>query len=158
MLRSALLNVMVQAARKAARSLKRDFGEVEKLQVSLKGPANFVSAADKRAEEILKTELLKARPGYGFLGEEGGTTEGTDDPGVGLVGALAMAAFLAEEAVARPGLGEVGEEHLLGALVGERDEVRRALQRHLQMLDLAKIAFQATAGAERGLDHDVDEG
>ena len=75
---SALLNVMTGAARKAGRALKRDFGEVEKLQVSLKGPANFVTAADKRAEETLKAELLKARPGYGFLGEEGGTHEGTD--------------------------------------------------------------------------------
>jgi myo-inositol-1(or 4)-monophosphatase len=78
MLQSALLNVMVQAARKAARSLKRDFGEVERLQVSMKGPANFVTVADQRAEEILRTELAKARPGYGFLGEEGGRTEGTD--------------------------------------------------------------------------------
>jgi myo-inositol-1(or 4)-monophosphatase len=78
MLRSALLNVMTAAARKAGRSLKRDFGEVEKLQVSLKGPANFVSAADHRAEEILRAELAKARPGYGFLGEEGGFEEGTD--------------------------------------------------------------------------------
>ena len=68
---SALMNVMTAAARKAARSLKRDFGEVANLQVSLKGPANFVSAADHRAEEILRTELLKARPGYGFMGEEG---------------------------------------------------------------------------------------
>ncbi len=75
---SALLNVMQAAARKAGRSLKRDFGEVAHLQVSLKGPANFVSAADHRAEEILRTELLKARPGYGFLGEEGGSHEGTD--------------------------------------------------------------------------------
>jgi myo-inositol-1(or 4)-monophosphatase len=75
---SALMNVMIGAARKAARSLKRDFGEVANLQVSLKGPANFVSAADHRAEEILRTELLKARPGYGFLGEEGGNSEGTD--------------------------------------------------------------------------------
>jgi myo-inositol-1(or 4)-monophosphatase len=75
---SALMNVMIAAARKAARSLKRDFGEVANLQVSLKGPANFVSAADHRAEEILRTELLKARPGYGFLGEEGGAHEGTD--------------------------------------------------------------------------------
>jgi myo-inositol-1(or 4)-monophosphatase len=75
---SALINVMLAAARKAARSLKRDFGEVEKLQVSLKGPANFVSAADHRAEDILHTELLKARPGYGFLGEEGGRREGSD--------------------------------------------------------------------------------
>jgi myo-inositol-1(or 4)-monophosphatase len=78
MLRSALLNVMVAAARKAARSLRRDFGEVENLQVSLKGPANFVSAADRKAEEILLGELAKARPGYGFLGEEGGVHEGSD--------------------------------------------------------------------------------
>jgi len=75
---SALLNVMIAAARKAARALKRDFGEVEKLQVSLKGPANFVSAADRRAEETLYAELAKARPGYGFLGEEGGSREGAD--------------------------------------------------------------------------------
>ena len=78
MLRSALLNVMIKAAHKAARALKRDFGEVEHLQVSLKGPANFVSAADHRAEEILCAELSAARPGYGFLGEEGVRREGTD--------------------------------------------------------------------------------
>jgi myo-inositol-1(or 4)-monophosphatase len=78
MLRSALLNVMIKAAHKAARALKRDFGEVEHLQVSMKGPANFVSAADRRAEEILCEELAAARPGYGFLGEEGGRREGSD--------------------------------------------------------------------------------
>src|SRR5256714_3965063 len=78
MLRSALLNVMIKAARKASRTLKRDFGEVEHWQVSLKGPANFVTAADRRAEEILREELTAARPGYGFLGEEGGRHEGTD--------------------------------------------------------------------------------
>jgi myo-inositol-1(or 4)-monophosphatase len=78
MFRSALVNVMVQAARKAGRSLKRDFGEVEQLQVSLKGPANFVTAADRRAEQILYEELTRARPGYGFLGEEGGRREGAD--------------------------------------------------------------------------------
>ena len=78
MLHSALLNVMIKAARQAARTLKRDFGEVEHLQVSLKGPANFVSSADRRAEQILREELAKARPGYAFLGEEGGRTEGTD--------------------------------------------------------------------------------
>jgi myo-inositol-1(or 4)-monophosphatase len=78
MLQSALLNVMVKAARQAARTLKRDFGEVEHLQVSLKGPANFVTAADRKAEEILRQELAKARPGYGFLGEEGGRFEGDD--------------------------------------------------------------------------------
>jgi len=79
MIRSALINVMTAAARKAARSLNRDFGEVEKLQVSLKGPANFVSAADKKAEEIIRTELMKARPGYGFIGEEGGKQTGSDE-------------------------------------------------------------------------------
>ncbi len=78
MLRSALLNVMIKAAQKAARGLKRDFGEVENLQVSLKGPANFVSAADHRAEAILKEELMTARPGYSFVGEESGLSEGTD--------------------------------------------------------------------------------
>jgi myo-inositol-1(or 4)-monophosphatase len=78
MQKSALLNVMVGAARKAARSLKRDFGEVENLQVSMKGPANFVTAADRRAEETLYAELSKARPGYGFVGEEGGKREGSD--------------------------------------------------------------------------------
>src|SRR5262245_5003321 len=78
MLRSALLNVMIKAARKASRTLKRDFGEIEHLQASLKGPANFVTAADLRAEEILRDELEHARPGYGFLGEEGGAREGSD--------------------------------------------------------------------------------
>jgi myo-inositol-1(or 4)-monophosphatase len=78
MIQSALINVMVKAARRAGRSLKRDLGEIENLQVSMKGPANFVSAADKRAEEMLYTDLSKARPGYGFLGEEGGIREGTD--------------------------------------------------------------------------------
>jgi myo-inositol-1(or 4)-monophosphatase len=75
---SALMNVMVGAARKAGRSLARDFGEVEQLQVSLKGPANFVSAADTRAEEILHKELSRARPGYGLLLEEHGEVEGAD--------------------------------------------------------------------------------
>ena len=78
MLQSALMNVMVKAARRAGRSLKRDLGEIENLQVSLKGPANFVSLADKRAEEMLYDDLSKARPGYGFLGEEGGSREGAD--------------------------------------------------------------------------------
>jgi myo-inositol-1(or 4)-monophosphatase len=78
MLHSALINVMVKAARRAGRSLKRDLGEVENLQVSLKGPANFVTMADKRAEEMLLTDLNKARPGYGFIGEEGGSRVGDD--------------------------------------------------------------------------------
>lgn len=72
------MNVMVAAVRKAARGLVRDFGEVENLQVSRKGPADFVSNADKRAERVLHRELEKARPGYGFLLEEGGEIKGTD--------------------------------------------------------------------------------
>lgn len=75
---SPLINVMVAAARKAGRSLARDFGEVENLQVSVKGPANFVTAADLRAEEILFKELSKAREGYGFLMEERGEVPGAD--------------------------------------------------------------------------------
>jgi myo-inositol-1(or 4)-monophosphatase len=78
MLRSALLNVMVQAAQKAGRTLRRDFGEIEKLQVSVKGPGNYATAADRKAEETLYKELTRARPGYGFLGEEGGAREGAD--------------------------------------------------------------------------------
>ena len=70
--------VMIAAARAAGRSLARDFGEVENLQVSKKGPADFVSNADHRAEEIIYSALAKARPGYGFVMEERGIVEGTD--------------------------------------------------------------------------------
>jgi myo-inositol-1(or 4)-monophosphatase len=76
--RSPIINVMAAAALKAARGLIRDFGEVEQLQVSVKGPSDFVSNADLRAERTLKTELTKARPGYALLMEESGTTEGSD--------------------------------------------------------------------------------
>jgi len=75
---SAAMNVMMAAARKAARPLVRDFGELENLQISQKAPGDFVTHADKRTETILIEELSKARPGYGFLGEEGGTIEGKD--------------------------------------------------------------------------------
>jgi myo-inositol-1(or 4)-monophosphatase len=78
MARSALLNVMVQAAMKAGRSLGRDFGEVQNLQVSLKGPGDYVSQADRKAEEIIHAELSRARPGYAFLMEERGAVEGED--------------------------------------------------------------------------------
>ncbi|KKB07408.1 inositol monophosphatase family protein [Devosia chinhatensis] len=78
MARSALLNVMVNAAIKAGKSLSRDFNEVENLQVSRKGPADFVSKADLRAEQIVYDELRKARPTYAFLMEEGGEVAGTD--------------------------------------------------------------------------------
>jgi myo-inositol-1(or 4)-monophosphatase len=77
-LRSPILNVMANAALKAARGLLRDFGEVEQLQVSVKGPGEFVSTADLKAERTLKTELTRARPGYGLLFEEGGAEAGTD--------------------------------------------------------------------------------
>jgi myo-inositol-1(or 4)-monophosphatase len=77
-MRSALLNVMVQAALAAGKSLVRDFGEVENLQVSRKGPADFVSNADKRAEQVVFDVLRKARPTYSFLMEEGGEVAGSD--------------------------------------------------------------------------------
>jgi len=75
---SANINVMIKAARKAGRSLMRDFKEVENLQVSSKGPGDFVSRADMKAEEILQEELMEARPNYGFLGEENGEIKGED--------------------------------------------------------------------------------
>ena len=77
--RSPLINVMVSAAMKASRGLRRDFGEVEQLQVSRKGPADFVSIADKRAEKILFEELANARPDFGFLMEEHGEIAGKRD-------------------------------------------------------------------------------
>jgi len=72
------MTVMQGAARKAARGLQRDFGEVETLQVSRKGPADFVTRADRQAERTIHEELSRARPGYGFLMEEAGEIEGTD--------------------------------------------------------------------------------
>ena len=87
-LRSALINVMVGAAHKAARGLLRDFGEVEQLQVSLKGPADFVSVADRRAEDTIHAELAKARPRYGFLMEERGEEVGEDSSNRWLVDPL----------------------------------------------------------------------
>jgi myo-inositol-1(or 4)-monophosphatase len=75
---SPILTVMINAARKAARGLQRDFGEVENLQVSVKGPGDFVTASDRKAEKIIREELLKARPLFGFLGEETGAMEGMD--------------------------------------------------------------------------------
>lgn len=75
---SPSLNVMIAAAKKAGRALIRDFGELENLQISRKGPADFVSTADSRTERILVEELTRARPGYGFLLEESGVVEGRD--------------------------------------------------------------------------------
>jgi len=78
MVGSANLNVMIRTARKAGRALLKDFGEVENLQVSAKGPADFVSRADRQAEEMIRDALLEARPTYGFLGEESKEIEGAD--------------------------------------------------------------------------------
>ena len=69
---SPKLNIMYKACMKASKSLIRDFGEIEKLQVSSKGPGDFVSSADKRTEKIIIEELLKAQPDYGILSEEAG--------------------------------------------------------------------------------------
>ena len=78
MVGSANLNVMLRAARKAGRALAKDFREVENLQVSMKGAGDFVSRADIAAEQIIKSELMNARPTYGWLAEEGGAEEGKD--------------------------------------------------------------------------------
>ena len=78
MAQSANLTVMINAVRKAARGVQRDFGEIANLQVSVKGPGNFVTAADKRCEKVIREELEKARPGYSFLMEESGSVTGSD--------------------------------------------------------------------------------
>jgi myo-inositol-1(or 4)-monophosphatase len=85
---SPLINVMTAAARKAARGLLRDFGEVEQLQVSKKGPSDFVSAADHRVESVLLRELRKARPDFGFLFEEQGAQAGADKGNVWVIDPL----------------------------------------------------------------------
>src|SRR5690606_39005986 len=151
MARSALLNIMVQAAFKAGRSLTRDFGEVENLQVSLKGPADFVSNADRRAEQIVFDELRKARPTYSFLMEEGGAIDGTDgqhrwivDPldgttnflhGIPLF-AVAIALERAGEIVASVVYNPVMDELFTaekggGAWLNDRQRLRVAGRRHL---------------------------
>lgn len=75
----AIITVMSRAAEKAAKSLKRDFHEVENLQISVKGPGDFVSAADKRAEKLIYEELSRAKPEAGFLMEESGEVDGKGD-------------------------------------------------------------------------------
>ncbi len=75
---SANLNIMIKAARKAGRGLLKDFNEVENLQVSSKGPGDFVSRADRRAEEVIREDLMEARPNYGWLGEESEPVAGKD--------------------------------------------------------------------------------
>ena len=85
---SATVQVMIDAARKASRGLVRDFGEVAELQVSRKGTADYVSAADLKAEQVLFEALTKARPGYGFLAEERGLVDGTDKTHVFIIDPL----------------------------------------------------------------------
>lgn len=87
-LNSPILNIMVKAAEKAARSLRRDFNEVEHLQVSRKGPADFVTAADTRAEKIIFEELKYAKPAYSFLMEESGQVKGDDKDHVWIIDPL----------------------------------------------------------------------
>lgn len=151
MARSALLSIMVNAARKAGRSLTRDFGEVENLQVSVKGPADFVSNADRNAEKIIHDELQKARPTYGFLMEEGGEEKGTDgqhrwiiDPldgttnflhGIPLF-AVAIALQRGEDIVASVILNPVTDELFVaekggGAWLDDRKRLRVANRKHL---------------------------
>jgi len=85
---SPIMTLMIRAAEKAGRALVRDFGEVEQLQVSRKGPADFVTAADKRSEQIIYEELQKGHPDYSFLMEESGQVKGKDPDNVWIVDPL----------------------------------------------------------------------
>jgi myo-inositol-1(or 4)-monophosphatase len=142
---------MVNAALKAGKSLSKDFGEVESLQVSRKGPADFVSKADLRAEQIVFDELRKARPTYAFLMEEGGEVEGTDgqhrwivDPLDGTTNflhsipmfAVAIALERNQEIVASVIFNPVMDELFTaekggGAWLNDRKRLRVAGRRHL---------------------------
>jgi len=82
---SANLNIMIKAAEKASRALIRDFGEIEKLQVSIKGPTDFVSNADLKAEKIIIEELKKARPYYSIISEEDGSELNKDKNNVWVI-------------------------------------------------------------------------
>lgn len=166
MARSALLNVMVSAALKAGKSLVRDFNEVENLQVSRKGPADFVSKADTRAEQIVFDELRKARPTYAFLMEESGEVAGTDgqhtwiiDPldgttnflhGIPLF-ACAIALKRGDEIVASVIYNPVMDELYTaekggGAWLADRKRLRVSARRHLSDAVVATgIKTQGTA-------------
>lgn len=85
---SPIMNIMIRAAEKAARGLLRDFGEVERLQVSKKGPGDFVTAADKRSEQVIFEELKKAKPDFSFMMEESGQIKGTDRDHVWIIDPL----------------------------------------------------------------------
>ena len=116
------LTVMANAAQKAAKRLLRDFAEVEQLQVSVKGPSDFVSQADLRAEQTLKEELNKARPGYAFLMEESGAS-GSDELGLALGG---RPAGRHHQLPARH--SALGDQHRAGAAAaGRRSELAAGL-------------------------------
>lgn len=85
---SPVMTMMIRAAEKAARGLLRDFNEVEHLQISRKGPGDFVTAADKKAEKTIFEELQKARPDFSFLMEEGGEVKGKDTDNVWIIDPL----------------------------------------------------------------------
>jgi myo-inositol-1(or 4)-monophosphatase len=85
---SPIMTMMIRAAEKAAKGLLRDFNEVEQLQISRKGPGDFVTAADKRSEEVIFTELQKARPDYSFMMEETGQVKGKDADNVWIIDPL----------------------------------------------------------------------
>ena len=112
-------------------------------------------AGDDRAAALERDRDREVR---NAVQEIGRAVERVDDPAMGLVAAFVRAAFLAEEAVIGPRLGELFAHDLLGALVGRGDEIARALERDLQLLDLAEIALEAAAGAVRRFDHDVEDG
>ncbi len=164
---SALLTVMIAAARKAGKKLVRDFGEVSELQVSKKGPADFVSAADLKAEQTLYEELAKVRPGYGFLGEERGMIEGTDkthrwicDPLDGTTNFLhGIPHFAVNVALEREGMIVAGVTHNpitndtywaergKGAFLNSEKRLRVAARKHLDETVLATgIPFAGRPG------------
>lgn len=154
---SALLNVMIDAARKAARGLARDFGEVTELQVSKKGAGDFVTNADLKAEQTLFEILSKARPGYSFLGEERGMVEGTDKTNTWIVDPLdgttnfmhAIPHFAVNIALQREGEVVAGVtynpithdlfwvEKGRGAFLGAEKRLRVAARKHLDESVLA---------------------
>jgi myo-inositol-1(or 4)-monophosphatase len=154
---SALLNVMIDAARKAARGLARDFGEVAELQVSKKGAGDFVTNADLKAEQTIFDLLNKARPGYSFHGEERGLIEGTDKTHVWIVDPLdgttnflhAIPHFAVNIALQREGEVVAGVtfnpitndlfwvEKGKGAFLGAEKRLRVAARKHLDEAVLA---------------------
>jgi myo-inositol-1(or 4)-monophosphatase len=159
---------MMDAARKAAKGLARDFGEVTALQVSKKGAADYVTAADLKAEQVLFEELGKARPGYGFLGEERGEVEGTDkthrwivDPLDGTTNFLhAIPHFAINIALERQGVGVVAAltynpiaqemfwaERGKGAFINNEKRLRVTVRRNLTEALLATgIPFAGRPG------------